>query len=133
MISRANSLRMLAVVAMSSALTCLAADALNAAQLKELYGGGKTFEATGVVSGISFSNYLSPDGRIYQVTKSGEKKKGTWRVNDAGTHCVQWDGEKELCHTVVAQGDGTYKRYAGDKHMVTIHKVMPGDPLKLAP
>jgi len=133
MISRTYSLRMLAIFAASSTLTCLAADALNAAQLKELYGGGKTIEATGVASGVSFSNYLSLDGRIVQVTKSGEMKKGTWRVDDAGTHCVQWEGEKEFCHKVVAQGDGTYKRYAGDKHVVTIHKFMQGNPLKLEP
>lgn len=133
MISFSCPTRAFAVVAASASLACLAADALTPAQLKELYGGGKTLEATGVQSGVSFSNYLSPDGRIVQVTKSGNMKKGTWRVNDDGTHCVQWQGEKELCHKVVAQGDGTYKRFAGDKHVVTIHKVMSGNPLNLEP
>lgn len=133
MISFMHTMRTLAVVAASTSITCFAADALTPAQLKELYGGGKTIEATAVQSGVSFSNYLSPDGRIVQVTKSGQTKKGTWRVDDSGTHCVQWHGENELCHKVIAQGDGTYKRFDGDKHVVTIHKFMKGNPLNLEP
>ena len=27
----------------------------------------------------------------------------------------------------------TYKRYAGDQHVATIHKFMQGNPLKLEP
>lgn len=130
---RRYSLRTLAVLAASSSFACLGADALNEAQLKSLYGGGKTVEATSITRGVSFTNYLSPDGRVVQVTKNGEKKKGTWRVDPAGTHCVQWAGEKENCHKVVPQADGTYKRYAGDKHVVTVHKVTKGNLLKLEP
>jgi hypothetical protein len=127
-----STLFALALLAATSSLDGLAADALNASQLKSLYSG-KTVEATNVATGVSFTNYFSPDGRIAQVTKGSEKKKGTWRVDDAGTHCIQWEGQKEFCHTVVPQGDGTYKRFAGDKHMVTIHKIVDGNPLKLEP
>ena len=127
-----SSLHALAILAASSSLACLAADALNAEQLKALYSG-KTVEATNMTNNVSFTNYLSPDGRVAQVTKSGAKKKGTWRVDDSGKHCVQWEGDKEFCHTVVPQGDGTYKRYAGDKHVVTVHKVTDGNPFKLEP
>jgi hypothetical protein len=116
----------------SSSLACFGAEALDASQLKALYSG-KTFEATSLVNNVSFSNYFSPDGRVAQVTKKGDKKKGTWRVDGAGAHCVTWEGDKEFCHKVVPQGDGTYKRYAGDKHVVTIHKVVDGNPLNLQP
>ena len=127
-----STLLALALLAATSSLDGLAADALNASQLKSLYSG-KTVEATNMTNGVSFTNYLSPDGRVAQVTKDGEKKKGTWRVDDGGTHCVQWEGQKEFCHKVVPQADGTYRRYAGDKHVVTIHKIVDGNPLKLEP
>lgn len=128
-----TSLRyMLAIAAAASPLACQAADALDASQLKSLYSG-KTFEATNVVTGASFTNYFSPDGRVAQVTKTGDKKKGTSRVDPAGTHCITWEGGKEFCHKVVPQGDGTYKRYDGDKHVVTVNKVVDGNPLNLEP
>lgn len=131
--SNRTSLRhVLAIAAALSPLACQAADALDASQLKSLFSG-KTIEATGVLTGNSFSNYFSPDGRVAQVTKKGEKKKGTWRVDPSGTHCVTWEGDKEFCHKIVPQGDGTYKRYAGDKHLVTISKVVDGNPLGLEP
>jgi len=129
---RNSTLRSLAILVASSSLACLAADALDASQLQSLYSG-KTFESTNLVNGVSFTNYFSPDGHVAMLTKSGDRKKGTWRVDQAGTHCVTWEGEKELCHKVVPQGDGTYKRYAGDKHVVTIHKVVDGNPLNLKP
>jgi len=128
-----TSLRyMLAIAAASSSLPCQAADALDASQLKSLYSG-KTFEATSMVTGGSFTTYFSPDGRVAQVTQKGDMKKGTWRVDPSGTHCVTFEGEKEFCHKVVPQGDGTYKRYAGDKPVVTISKVVDGNPRHLEP
>lgn len=131
--SHRNSLHyLLAVAAAASSLTCQAAEALDASQLKTLYSGN-TFEATNVVTGASFTNYFSPDGRVAQVTKKGDKKKGTWRVDPAGTHCLTWEGDKEFCHKVVPEGDGTYKRYAGDKHVVTVNKVLKGNPFNLEP
>jgi hypothetical protein len=127
-----SSLHALAILAASASLACFGADALNASQLKAMYSG-KTFEATSQVNNVSFTNYFSPDGRVAQVSEKGDKKSGSWRVDESGKHCVHWDGDKEFCHTVVPQGDGTYKRYAGDKHVVTIHKVTDGNPLKLVP
>lgn len=112
---------------------CLADDALSASQLKTLFGGGKTFEATNEERGISFTNYFSPDGRVAMITERGGKRKGTWRVDESGTHCVKWEDQSEICHKVVRQGDGTYKRFLGDKHVVTIHKVTDGNPNNIEP
>lgn len=112
--------------------TANAADALNTSQLKSLFAG-KTLEATNVVTGVSFTNYFTADGRVAQVTNKGERKKGTWRVDPSGMHCVTWEGAKEFCHKVVPQADGTYKRYAGEKHVVTISKVVAGNPHNLEP
>jgi hypothetical protein len=108
-------------------LPAIAADQLNAAQLKEMFSD-KT------VSGVSADNkpmttYFSADGKLIQKSASGEKKQGSWRVDNKGQQCITWSGSAEVCSTVVARGDGTYQRMVGDKATVTIQKMRQGNLL----
>jgi hypothetical protein len=108
-------------------LTATAADQLNAAQLKDMFND-KTVSAV-TADNKPQTTYFSPDGKIIQKTPTGEKKQGTWSVNDKGQQCITWSGAAEVCSTVVARGDGTYQRMVGDKATVTIQKMRQGNLL----
>jgi len=102
---------------------------LNAAQLKEMFSD-KTISAINHAAGDKpQSTYFAPNGTVTQKTPTGSKKQGNWRVTDQGQQCIAWAGEKEVCSTVTARGDGTYQRMVGDKATVTIQKMRAGNLL----
>lgn len=105
-----------------------AAESLNAAQLKEMFTN-KTIDAVNIEKGSKQSTYFSADGKSIQKTADGKQKQGTWLVNDKGQQCITWAGEKEICSTVSAKGDGTFNRIVGDKATVTIQKMRDGNQL----
>jgi len=125
-----NNIPGIALAAMVAGLVSLqanAADALNAAQLKEMFSD-KTVSATNAENKPQIT-YFSADGKMIQKAASGEKKLGTWRVDGKGLQCITWSGSAEVCSTVVARGDGTYQRLVGDKATVTIQKLRAGNLL----
>jgi hypothetical protein len=126
-----SCLALAAVIATGlAALDASAADQrLNAAQVKEAFSG-KTVDAINHAAGNkSQTTYFAPDGKMTQKTASGERKQGTWRVDDQGRHCVTWTGQSEACNVIVSRGDGTYQRLTGDKATVTIQQMRAGDLL----
>jgi hypothetical protein len=110
-------------------LPATAADQLSAAQLKELFSD-KTVTAINHNAGDKQQNtYFSADGKLIQKTATGEKKEGSWRVDNKGQQCITWSGSAEVCSTVVSRGDGTYQRMVGDKAAITIQKMRQGNLL----
>lgn len=126
----------LALAALSIGLSaqCLAADPLDAQQVKALLSN-KTLEATNEVRNVPLLTYFAADGQGAQRVGGGaaRPRAGKWRVDDKGRHCVKWEGQEETCHAIVPQGDGTYRRYDDSRHVVTIHKIHDGNPYNLQP
>ena len=111
------------------ALPVSAGEALNAAQLKEMFNN-KTITAQNPAAGNKTQlTYFAADGKIVQKTPTGEKKEGTWRLTDNGQQCITWAGQGEVCSTVVSRGDGTYQRMVGEKATVLIQKSRAGNLL----
>lgn len=109
-----------------------AAEALDATQLTALFSG-KTVEAFHEQKKTKQTTYFSPEGRLVQANESGQIQKGTWRVDTAGTQCIQWEGDKENCSKVMPEGNGSYKRLINGKPVVTINKIVQGNPKNLQP
>ena len=111
----------------------LAAEALNGTQLTALFSG-KTVEAFHEQKKTKQTTYFSPEGRLVQANEGGEIQKGTWRVDAAaGSQCIQWEGDKENCSKVMPESNGSYKRLIDGKPVVTISKIVPGNPKNLKP
>jgi hypothetical protein len=116
--------------ALSLATTASGADAMNADQVQALFAG-KTAAVTVVANGLGQRTYFAKDGKLAQVNDKGERRSGTWRVDAGGSQCILWSGEKEVCDKIVPQGNGIYQRYRGAKHIVTINKIVDGNPYDL--
>jgi hypothetical protein len=86
-----------------------------------------------MLKGINQTTYFSPDGKLVQANDKGAVQKGTWRVEAAGTQCIQWEGEKESCSQVAPQGNGKYERLVNGKAVVSINKIVDGNPKNLKP
>ena len=110
-------------------LTATAAEALTAAQLKEMFSDQTISAVNHATGGKAQSTYFSADGKTIQKAADGKKKEGSWRVDGKGQQCITWSGSAEVCSTVVARGDGTYQRMVGDKATVTIQKMRKGNLL----
>ncbi|HCU54281.1 MAG TPA: hypothetical protein DIC36_08405 [Gammaproteobacteria bacterium] len=129
---RNNSFRVvLAAVAAAGlvSMETMAGETLNSKQIKEMFAD-KTIDAVNhVQGGKSQLTYFSADGKIAQKAPSGEKREGSWRVSDKNQQCITWSGQKEVCSSLQARGDGTYDRIVGDKAVVTIQKMRDGNLL----
>lgn len=112
--------------------TASAAEALDAKQLTALFSD-KTVEAFHEQKKTKQTTYFSPEGRSVQANDKGEIVKGTWRVDAAGSQCIQWEGDKENCSKVVPEANGSYKRLIDGKPVVTISKIVPGNTKNLKP
>lgn len=124
------TLSVLATLAFSNSVS--AAEALDAKQLTALFSG-KTVEAFHEQKKTKQTTYFSPEGRLAQANENGQIQKGTWRVDTAGAQCIQWEGDKENCSKVMPEGKGSYKRLIDGKPVVTINKIVPGNPKNLQP
>lgn len=122
----ASRLALAATVAVS--FSAMAAGELSSAQLKEQFNN-KTIDAVNKATGKPQTTYFAADGKISQKTADGKLKQGTWLVNNKNQQCITWAGEKEVCSTVSAKGDGTYDRIVGDKAVITIQKMRDGNLL----
>lgn len=109
-----------------------AAETLDATQLTALFSG-KTVEAFHEQKKTKQTTYFSPEGRLVQANENGQIQKGTWRVDTAGAQCIQWEGDKENCSKIMPEADGSYKRLIDGKPIVTISKIVPGNPKNLKP
>lgn len=123
-----HTTRFALVAAAAVSFSAIAAGELSSTQLKEQFSN-KTIDAVNKATGKPQSTYFSADGKISQKTADGKLKQGTWKVSDKNQQCITWAGEKEVCSTVTAKGDGTYDRMVGDKATVTIQKMRDGNLL----
>jgi hypothetical protein len=93
--------------------TTLAAEPLTKQQVIDLISGAKVTERghDPTESGGRIVQYEA-DGRASQSMlgrKRGYVETGTWKVNDKGQLCVQWQGESKLkCVYLVPTGRDTY-------------------------
>jgi len=118
-----------ALVAGTLSFPAMADQAMTAAQLKEAFSN-KTITAVNHNKGNkSQLTYFAADGKVTQKTTEGKLKQGTWRVSEPNQQCIAWEGQKEVCSTVTAKGDGTYQRTIGAKAAVTIQNMRTGNLL----
>lgn len=117
---RSSSLALLFTLASFQAA---AADALTNDQIKALIVG-KTVQAEHIIKETEFKMYFAPDG---SATRKGDNgiKTGSYRIEN-NMHCIDM-GKGENCGTIVANGDGTYKRMKnGKKHVINWLKFSDG-------
>lgn len=129
---------MMSVVALllaSQAFSVQAADTLSAEAVKALLTD-KTVVARHEKGRYNFTNYFAADGSAKQLTDTGERKSGTWRVESDGTLCVTWVGDADsVCGPLVASSGGKYKRMrvnprnlmAGSMHIATFERFENGN------
>lgn len=109
---------------------------LNADEVEQLIKGNTlVFEvhAHGE-GGRKQTRYYAPNGIFRQLNKKGNKtKKGNWSINDEGQLCNSLKGTG-ACHVIYKRGK-VWETYveasnpmAGDKHILTITKVLEGNP-----
>ena len=90
-------------------------DTLTGDQIKSLIVG-KTVHAEHARKGFKFSVFFDEDGTATRI-KNGNTKEGRY-VIVKNMQCVDM-GRGENCATIVANGNGTYKRLKeGDDHVV---------------
>jgi hypothetical protein len=108
---------------------------LTKAETTQLFSG-KTVEGIHVFKDYSFKAYFDPTGSIRVTYDTRQKRKGTWRIDDKGQKCVQWEGKnKEYCAPIVNEA-GVYKEFkvmrnGKRKHTVTFKKFIDGNPYDL--
>ena len=92
-----------------------ASEALSADAIKALIVG-KTVQAENIRKGFKFKVYFTADGKVTREWK-GDMQEGTYSF-DGNKHCINVGGG-DKCGTIVANGDGTYKRLKnGRKHVI---------------
>ena len=96
-------------------------------------GSNKRIDPDGVSTFYEpFVMYFSADGSVRSI-RGGVKKKGNWRVDEKGNHCVQWSGKKEGCAPINKEGR-VYKKYkmrsggSRTKWVKTFTQFRPGNP-----
>lgn len=100
-----------------------AAETLSGDQIKALIVG-KTVQVEHLMKDTEFQMYFAPDGTAIRKGGNGIKT-GTYRIEN-NMHCIDM-GKGENCGTVVANGDGTYKRLKnGKKHVINWLKFSEG-------
>jgi len=106
---------------------------LNADEVRQLISGN-TLVFEHAEGGRIRTRYYDANGTFRQMNKKGTKKqKGKWSINNNGQLCNQRKG-KGVCHKIYQQGD-VWRTYidrtnptGGDKHILTIQKVLEGNP-----
>jgi hypothetical protein len=99
---------------------------LTAEEAQALFSN-KTFDGFNEEKGKSFKVFSSADG-VHNLQKSnGKMKKGAWRIDKRGRHCVEFKNEK--CSKVVTEGDGVYKKITYGEHTHTLKNFVDGDQL----
>lgn len=87
--------------------------ALAGPEVKALFAG-KTVVGYHQKHGYAFRSYYEPTGtlRSYQTGKAraeAKPREGRWWVESRGRICVRWaDGSRDLCRTMVTDGQGHY-------------------------
>ncbi len=109
---RLFAILLLPVFFVSSAAT--ADEGLSADELKALFTG-KTAYAYHLHKDLDIIAYFDADGTTRQL-RNGNKWTGTWRIDEAGQHCIQLqdpysgNNKPERCRTIKKEGK-KYVRY----------------------
>jgi hypothetical protein len=112
------------LAAMIGSLTANAGEPLSAAALKALISG-RTAHAEHLKRGFTFKAYFKENGEYIRY-KDGSTNEGNWRIEDDGSHCVDW-GYNERCATMEDNGDGTYTRVLKNgKRIIRWNKLVDG-------
>lgn len=109
--------------------SALAGTPLSGEQVKVLISGN-SMDAHSNAKGFDFKVYFATEGAAISAI-NGKTYKGTWRINDAGEHCVLWTAQKESCAQIVDMGDGTYNRMEEGYPRSVWKKVHPGNAFGL--
>lgn len=111
--------------------TSNAGDRLGSGELKNLFTG-KTITGTHFKNG-SQKTYYDHDGSVRSKSTSGTERTGKWWIDEnANKRCVKWDdGNKDLCHYVERNGDGSHTLIHGKngKKLVDIQSSQDGNQL----
>jgi hypothetical protein len=106
---------------------------LNADEVEQLISGN-TVVFEDAVSGRVITRYYAANGTFRQLNKKGNKTvKRNWSINDKGQLCNSKKG-KGVCHIIYSRGK-VWETYVearsptmGNKHILTIKKVLDGNP-----
>ena len=106
---------------------------LSADEVKHLVSGN-TLVFEHAEGGWMPTRYYAPNGTFRQLNKKGNKTvKGNWSINDKGQLCNSKKG-KGVCHIIYKSGK-VWETYVeahnptmGNKHILTIKKVLDGNP-----
>lgn len=115
------------------AAPALAGTPLSGDQVQQLISGNSV-EAHSNAKGVDFKSYFAPDGSAVLEGGTGKTFKGTWRIDDAGQHCVKWIRKKEpeeSCGQIVDMGNGTYNRMEEGYPRAVWKKIHPGNAFGL--
>ena len=94
--------------------------------LQVLFFNGQPIEARGL-GGVEFQVTYFSNGQAERLSrKSNEKVKGKWRLQGDG-YCSHWEGESEICYTIVQDGD-IYKVVRGTRSVAIWSASQPSAP-----
>lgn len=106
---------------------------LNADEVRQLVSGN-TLVFEHAEGGWMPTRYYDSNGTFRQLNKKGNKTvKGNWSINSKGQLCNS-KKSKSVCHIIYKSGN-VWETYVeahnptmGNKHIMTIKKVMDGNP-----
>lgn len=106
----------------------LAEQTLSAEEIRNLIFGN-TVEAHSNIDMVGFKAFFRKNGTAVSVNDRGNLSEGSWRINEAGEHCMKWENKEETCASIIAVGDGTYKSIEKGEVRSIWKKVLSGDAL----
>lgn len=87
----------------------------------------KTYEVHKESKNKQYQVYSADDGTYSKKKKSGKIKRGTWKVDSKGRHCVEF--KKEKCSKVIEVGNGIYHKITNGEHTHTLKNFVSGNKL----
>ncbi|MGB5281902.1 MAG: hypothetical protein WBN45_13705 [Arenicellales bacterium] len=127
---------LISLVLLASFPIIAVAGKLNADEVKQLVSGNTlVFRVVeGYEGGRKETRYYDANGTFRQFRKKANKTvKGTWSINDKGELCNSTK-KRGACHIIYKQGNvwetyvETRNPAVPDKHILTIEKVLKGNP-----
>lgn len=112
----------------NSTAPALAEQTLSAEEIRNLIFGN-TVEAHSNIDMVGFKAFFKKNGTAVSVNDRGNLSEGSWRINEAGEHCMKWENKEEACASIIVVGDGTYKSVEKGEVRTIWKKVLSGDAL----
>jgi hypothetical protein len=79
---------------------------LPAAEVRSVFEGN-TLEVARAHGQMSFKAFFAKNGSVVAIVGDA-RRKGTWRIQDNGMHCLQWEGRPERCRRMAKDEQGKY-------------------------